>query len=89
MTAADPRPRQFELWRLVVAVLLAGLAFGCFRIASTSIQGYGTGVFPWLLIIIGLILLVAAAGLLFRRAIEWALGALLRIVSALLHLFSP
>ncbi len=83
------KPRQFELWRLLIAALLIALALACLQIANSSIQEYGTGAFPWTLILLALLLVVSALVLLFRRACEWTIGMVVRIIEVLVDLFSP
>ena len=78
--------RQFDLWRLLVSVTLFALVFGAYRAFVIEVRDYGPGFFPTLCLIAGIFLAIAALGVLFRKAGEsllWALVALLRVLDFL------
>jgi hypothetical protein len=79
-----PKQGQFELWRLLAAVALFGLAAGSLRSCYVMVRDYGSGLFPTLCMLFALFAVVTGAGLLFRRVGEfllWTGGILLRIFS--------
>ena len=73
---------QFDLWRLILAVLFLGMAFGLVRIGWL-------GTFPVLCFVAALALVTVSICLLFRRRARAFLEGLLEFIAHALSMLWP
>ena len=78
--------RHFEWWRLFASVACLTAAVALLRfVFLLTVESYGGGVFPAACLVVGVVLIVAGVGVLFRRAGEF----LLYLLGFILKLFVP
>ena len=76
---------QFELWRLAASVTCFATALGLLRFVWVTVPLYGGGLLPAAAVVIAVALVVAGAGVIFKRARE----SLLWLVAIVLQVLNP